>query len=54
MNITDSSLATIDAARVAHAERRSSTPGLSPLRWWIKVTGKYYHKLKARIVSGRT
>ena len=33
MNIADSSSATIDAARVAHAERRSSIPGLSPLRW---------------------
>ena len=44
ISIADSSLATIYAARVAHAERRSSIPGLSPLRWWIKETEKYYHK----------
>ena len=43
MNIADFSLAAIDALIAAHAERRSSIPGLSPLRWWMKVKEKYYH-----------
>ena len=43
MNIADSSLATTSVAIAAYSERRSSIPGLSPLRWWIKVKEKYYH-----------